>query len=126
MKTELLPLKEALNKYTESEFEHEQEDFNKNCIVPLAYSTKGDNEEFQIQVNFNVVKNRIEHELSGLNIFYVEYLQYRDIEHASFDIANATFEDMIEPFIVDIDKLAEEDKKGISRVIIQYDILEKN
>jgi len=124
MKIELQPLKEALNKYTEREFEHEQEDFNKNCIVPLAYTTKGDNEEFEIQVNFNVSRNRIEHELSGLNIFYVEYLQYQNIEHASFDIVDASFEEMVSPFFVDIDELVKEDSKGISRVIIQHDILE--
>lgn len=83
---------------------------NEHSIVPIAFTTLGDNAELEIQVYFNIRLNRLESVVTGINIEEVEYLQYEDIEHACEDIGRAEFEALTRLEKLDVDELIEKDK----------------
>jgi len=84
---------------------------HKKNIVPIAYTTLGDNGELEIQVNFNVAECRLESHVSGIYVDEVEYLQYDDLKHASYDIKHADFTDIIRLSELDADELADKENK---------------
>ena len=57
-----LKICENIKEYEQVEFDRYNEDeevFDSSLQCPLAYTTKGDNEEFEIQVTLDLKNNRI-------------------------------------------------------------------
>ena len=106
---------ENIKEYKNLEFECYNEDeevFDSNLQCPLAYTTKGDNEEFEIQVTLDLNNNQIIKEISHVYINYKEYECFKDWEEIASK--NLNFDDLIMTDM-DVDDLLEEipNKKGI-------------
>ncbi len=115
-----LTICENIKEYETAEFGHEFDDdeeiFDKNLQCPIAYTTKGDNDELEIQVTLDLKNNRIIKELSHPVDNYTEFENYESWE----DIAEVTeyinFEELIMTD-VDIEDLLAEYAKRKNEVV---------
>ncbi|MDV3053677.1 MULTISPECIES: hypothetical protein [Staphylococcus] len=105
-----LKICEHIKEYKQVEFGHDNEDeevFDSSLQCPLAYTTKGDNEEFEIQVTLDLKNNRIIKELSHEYDNYIEYEDFKDWEEIATEFEFLNFDDLIMTD-VDVDDLLEE------------------
>ncbi|MGC9673970.1 hypothetical protein, partial [Staphylococcus haemolyticus] len=102
---------ENIKEYEQVEFDREynedEEVFDSSLQCPLAYTTKGDNEEFEIQVTLDLKNNRIIKELSHVYDNYIEYEYFKDWEEIATESEFINFEELIMTD-VDVDDLLEE------------------
>ncbi|RBA02387.1 hypothetical protein [Staphylococcus arlettae] len=102
---------ENIKEYEQVEFDREyneaEELFDSSLQCPLAYTTKGDNEEFEIQVTLDLKNNRIIKELSHVYDNYIEYEYFKDWEEIATESEFINFEELIMTD-VDVDDLLEE------------------
>ncbi|MEN3966654.1 hypothetical protein [Mammaliicoccus sciuri] len=102
---------ENIKEYEQVEFDREynedEEIFDSSLQCPLAYTTKGDNEEFEIQVTLDLKNNRIIKELSHVYDNYIEYEYFKDWEEIATESEFINFEELIMTN-VDVDDLLEE------------------
>ena len=102
---------ENIKEYEQVEFDREynedEEVFDSSLQCPLAYTTKGDNEEFEIQVTLDLKNNRIIKELSHVYDNYIEYEYFKDWEEIATESEFINFEELIMTN-VDVDDLLEE------------------
>ncbi|CRV35703.1 Uncharacterised protein [Streptococcus equi subsp. equi] len=102
---------ENIKEYEQVEFDREyneaEEVFDSSLQCPLAYTTKGDNEEFEIQVTLDLKNNRIIKELSHVHDNYIEYEYFKDWEEIATESEFINFEELIMTD-VDVDDLLEE------------------
>lgn len=84
---------------------------NQDSIVPIAFTTLGDGGELEIQVNLDINKARLESHVYGVEVEEVEYLQYEDLRHATYDLNHSDFVDLIRLNELDVDELVEKDKR---------------
>ncbi|EPQ9603938.1 hypothetical protein ACUYUN_002590 [Staphylococcus pseudintermedius] len=100
-----------IKEYEVSEFGHEFDDdeelFDENLQCPIAYTTKGDDEEFEIQVTLDLKNNRIIKELTHPIDNYTELENYESWEEIAEVTEYLNFEDLIMTD-VDIDDLLAE------------------
>ncbi|MGK4468468.1 hypothetical protein [Mammaliicoccus sciuri] len=90
---------ESIKHYQEIEFGREEEDnekvFDSNLECPLAYTTKGDNEEFEIQVTLELRNKKITKELSCEYGYYIENVYYNSLKEMADDFVYLNFDDLI-------------------------------
>jgi len=111
MEKALKPIEEAIEAFTMSEFGEEMdEEITTESIVPIAFTTLGDNEELEIQVKFNVEQNTLEQHVTGIYLHAVEYTRYESIEHAAIDLSSVDFEAITRLDKLDVDELIEQDE----------------
>lgn len=103
-----LKICENIKEYEEAEFGREFDDdeeiFDKNLQCPIAYTTKGDYEEFEIQVTLDLKNNRIIRELIHPVDNYTEFENYESWEDIAEVTEHIRFDDLIMTD-VDIDDL---------------------
>ena len=105
-----LKICENIKEYKQVDFDHYSEDkevFDSSLQCNLAYTTKGDNDEFEIQVTLDLKNNRIIKELSHTYDNYIEYDYFKDWEEMATEFEFLNFEDLIMTD-VDVDDLLEE------------------
>ena len=105
-----LEICEHIKNYQEEEFDNyidDEEIFDSSLQCPLAYTTKGDNEQFEIQVTLDLKNNRIIKELSHEYGIYVEYEKFKDWNEISTEVKSLNFDELISTN-VDLDDLLED------------------
>lgn len=106
-----LEICENIKKYEQVEFDHSSEEyeevFDYSLQCPLAYTTKGDNEEFEIQVTLDLKNNRIIKVLSHEYDDYIEYEDFKDWEEIAIVSESFNFDELIMTDI-DVDVLIEQ------------------
>lgn len=105
---EYLKICKNIKEYEVFEFEREESDeevFDENLEVPLAYTTKGDNEEFEIQVTLNLEEKRVIKELTSTNNLITEYIEFKDWSEIVEFTEYMNFEELIMTD-VDVDEIS--------------------
>ncbi|EHT3670523.1 hypothetical protein KXP69_002295 [Staphylococcus pseudintermedius] len=97
------------------EYDENEELFDENLQCPIAYTTKGDNEEFEIQVTLDLKYNRIIKVLTHEVDTYTETEEFDSWEEIAEVTEYLNFDDLILTD-VDIDDLLEEYSKRTTEV----------
>ncbi|MBC2921943.1 MULTISPECIES: hypothetical protein [Staphylococcus] len=88
----------------ERDYNEDEEVFDSNLKCDLAYTTKGDDEEFEIQVSLDLKNNRLIRELSHLYDNYIEYDYFDSWNDIALMTEYLNFDDLIMTD-VDVDEL---------------------
>lgn len=109
---EVETLKNAIIKFMMSEYGQTKDeavlkigDMYLDNIIPIAYTTYGDNEEFEIEVSFNFDRMELRTSVIGESIIAREYKKFQDIYEAMDTFENCSFDSMVRLNDLDIDQL---------------------
>lgn len=95
----MMNLFKAYSEWIASEFETETtlEYFTSNSMLPIAYTTYGDYEEYEIQISYDYENQYLHNEVygfNGQNYIYVDIIEDYNIEEM-IENFECTFDEMI-------------------------------